>query len=193
QECKLISEVNCESLYNHPMLEQSAEQELLKSYHIRWEHILEIYENFLEHCYPSCYMSFESFKYYLIKYGFDRNDSRFRYLFNAFSLYGNDYLDFHEILCGIIIMEPSKALNTEARLKFIFRYYDTARRGYLTIDGFVALVRDIEESNADAAAGEEAAVNNGGPEQLEAKVENALLCVGMNESQKILLENFVKS
>ena len=147
---------------------------------------MEIYENYIEHCYPSFYMAFESFKFYLIKYGFDKNEETLLYLFNAFSMYGNDYLDFHEVLLGIVAMEPTTKHLTEARLKFIFRYYDSTRSGYLTLDEFVVMVQDIHKKSSD---GKEVNLSD---EELKAKVEESVKCVGMKD-QQIALANFPKA
>lgn len=181
----VISEFTVQNSYHYLMLEDSAEQKLLRASQVKPEHVAEIYENFVEHCYPAFSMSYEAFKYYLIRYGFDKKDPRLSYLFGAFSLYGYDYLDFHELLLGLVAMEPNTKHLLEARLKFIFRYYDGSRSGLLTIDEFVVLVQDIAKASAPNTE-----MTN---EQLMAKTEEAVRCVGMNKDQKIAEGNFMKA
>ena len=127
----------------------------------------------------------ESFKHYLIKYGFDKKDPRLPYLFNAASIYGNDYLDFHELLLCLVIMEPSTKHLSEARLKFVFRYYDSSRQGSLAMDEFVVMVQDIAKAVEPTVE-----LTN---DQLLAKVEETVRSVGMSSKQEIPEINFTKA
>ena len=181
----VISEFTLQNSSHYLTLDDSPEQKLLLSSHVKTEHVLEIYEDFIEHCYPAFSMSYESFKHYLIKYGFDKMDPRLPYLFNAASLYGNDYLDFHELLLCLVIMEPTTKHLPEARLKFVFQYYDSSRRGSLTLDEFVVMVQDIAK-----AVEPNVELTN---EQLQVKVEEAVRCVGMTAKQEIAETNFTKA
>ncbi|KAH9529213.1 hypothetical protein DERF_003107 [Dermatophagoides farinae] len=181
---KLITEFSLEnSFYHYFTKENSVEKKLLKASHIKPEHIAEIYENFVEHCYPSFYMSFESFKHYLIKYGFDRNDSRMAFLFRACSLYDNDFLHFHEVLLGIIAMEPTTKHFTEGRLNFLFKYYDTSNNGFLKLEEFIVMVTDIHKYSSNTSLNEE---------NLKTEIEKAIRCVGMKD-ERIAKDNLIKA
>ncbi|KAF7488152.1 Serine/threonine-protein phosphatase PP-X -like protein 2 [Sarcoptes scabiei] len=183
----LITEFSLQNSFYHYMVENnSPEKKLLQASHIKPEHIAEIYENFVEHCYPSFYMSYESFKFYLIKYGFGHHDERLPFLFRAFSLYNNDFLHFHEVLLGLIAMEPSAKHLTEGRLNFIFRYYDTSNNGYLKLDEFIVMVTDIQRYKPKTSS--ETLSEN----RLKAKIENAIRCVGM-KNERISKDNFIKA
>lgn len=50
--------------------------QLVKSAKITAEQMLLIFEDYLDHCFPSLYMSLESFKAYLIRFGFAKTDQR---------------------------------------------------------------------------------------------------------------------
>lgn len=182
----IVSEFSIENSFHYLMMDNSPEQKLLRASHIKPEHIVEIYDSYIEHCYPSFYMSYESFKYFLSKYGYNVKDRIIPFLFNAFSLYGNDYLDFHEVLLGFVAMEPTTKHLTESRLKFIFRYYDTTRSGFLKLDAFVVMVQDMwtKDENGNAVQISDA--------ELTTKVEEAVRSVGMKE-QQIPLSNFLKA
>jgi len=50
-------------------------------HHCSADTVLALYEDYIEHCFPSFYMTLESLKQYLVKYGFDKGDTRFAALF----------------------------------------------------------------------------------------------------------------
>ncbi|KAH9404101.1 hypothetical protein TYRP_014617 [Tyrophagus putrescentiae] len=139
---------------------------LLQSAGVKNEHVLELYEDFIEHCYPAFSMCFESFKHYLAKYGYEKTDPTLPFLFYAASLYGNDYLDFHELLLALVCLEPTTKNDLETRLKFVFRYYDSRRAGALK----------WTNSRQDLA-----------------KVEEAVKVVGMTEKTEIAEGDFIKA
>ena len=130
---------------------KSAEELLIKGTGIGESEVEKLYDDYIEHCFPSLSMSFDSFKGYLTKYleDYDRNDARFPLLFNAFNYDKNNCLNFHEFLLGLASIEP-KAPNEEARIKFIFRYYDVDGDGKLTQTEFKKLVKDISICSDDS-------------------------------------------
>lgn len=181
---EIISEFTTENSLHYYNLDGSPEQRMLKASGVKPEHIIEAYEDFVEHCYPSFYMSLESFRHYMGKFGFSKTDPNLGFYFNAFSIYNHNYLDFHEVLLGIIAMEPATSNTLETRLKFIFRYYDCSRSQMLTLDEFVSMVQDMYTDYGKKAMTED---------ELRLKVEEAIKCVGINKNQKITLMNFIKA
>ena len=53
----VISEFTLQNSTHYLMIEDSAEHKLLLSSHVKTEHVLEIYEDFVEHCYPAFSMA----------------------------------------------------------------------------------------------------------------------------------------
>ena len=126
-----------EKLYSDP---------ILKSLKITGIKIQALFEDFIEHCFPSYYMSFHSFKDYFIKYYYRRNEKFLRKVFNALSYEKPGFVTFEQLLNGLAYIDPSSP-NDENRIKFVFRYYDTDRDGYLTEDELRALVEDIHAND----------------------------------------------
>lgn len=104
--------------------------------------VLSMYEDFVEFCFPSFYMTLDSFRLYLIKYGYDMNDSRFESLFRSISYNRKSYIDFFEFLVGIYCFEPGVE-NCEARRRMLFRYYDLDRQTSLNQLKIKTLLKDI--------------------------------------------------
>lgn len=117
-----IFEYSLDNLHNF-LGQKGNYQEKLLSKTLSTEKAMFIYEEYIEHCFPAFYMSVESFKCFLIKYGFPRNDTRFQFLFNSVGYSRNGYLDFHELITGLVCMEPTTEQD-EARTRFLFRYFD---------------------------------------------------------------------
>lgn len=121
---------------------QNLEESLLKSVKITENDIERLFNDFLDHCYPSFYMTIDSFRHYMLRNGFETQDIRLKRLFNAFNYNNNGFLTFHEILLGFVSMERDTP-HDEVRIKFIFRFYDTKKKGVLYDDDFRRIIRDI--------------------------------------------------
>lgn len=94
---------------------------LLKTCKISTEQIVSIYQEYVEHCFPAFYMSLESFKEFLIKFGYSKSDPRFPWLFHSVAYNRRGYVDFNEFLIGLICMEPSTENYHEGRIRMLFR------------------------------------------------------------------------
>ena len=128
-----------------------SERSLLKSLNIFDKEIQLFYIDFFEHCFPSLFMSFVSFKDYLGKYGFKTLEKSMKRLFNCFMKdtevfghIGNDLL-CEELLLGLAHIDPQSVYNF-SRLEFIFRYYDFDRDGYLSKEELREMIEDIHEN-----------------------------------------------
>ncbi|OTF72358.1 hypothetical protein BLA29_010875, partial [Euroglyphus maynei] len=102
--------------------------------------IRKIYSDFLEHCFPSFYMTYWSFCSYMNDY-FQECDTLLQ-LFQAFNSNRCGYLTFQEFFTGIVSIEPH-CPNTMLRLRFIFRYYDVERRDQLDHNDMQRIFRDL--------------------------------------------------
>ncbi|KAH9408035.1 hypothetical protein TYRP_011688 [Tyrophagus putrescentiae] len=111
------------------------EHRLLKGARLSRSQVLQVYADYVEHCWPAFYMCFEAFRAYLLKYGHPADPpgiapgtGRIRRLFAAFCTPGYPYVDFHCFLLGLVAMEPAVSSSLTWRLFFLFRYY-TATQG----------------------------------------------------------------
>lgn len=117
----IISEFTLSNTLYYLYLNDSPEQKVLMQFQMTDTQIFEVYQDYVEHCYPSFYVSFESFRAYFIKNGHDRDDIKLFRLFNAFSVHRRSFIDFHEFLIGLLIIEPNCPNNLDARLHFVYR------------------------------------------------------------------------
>ena len=140
---KMIEEYPLECAFRMLTCKKYGNQAMLLQNKIKAEHVIEIYEDYLCHCYPAYYMSYRSFKSYLVKYGYEKSDRRLRYLFNACQQKPSSYITFDEFIIAMVATEPTCSNMMEARIRFVFRYYDIDKNGNLSCDEFVALLQDI--------------------------------------------------
>ena len=153
---------------------RNAEETMLLQLNISEKTIEVLYQDFLDHCYPCFSMPLDSFKHYLSNYGLSISDERLKSLFLAFNYKKNGYISFHELLMGLVSLEPT-APHSETRIKFIFRFYDTGCKQHLDMTDFSKLVTDIfpdlEESD------------------LKLKLDEYLIAVGAdpNEQENVLI------
>ncbi|KAH9398850.1 hypothetical protein TYRP_018663, partial [Tyrophagus putrescentiae] len=119
------------------------EHRLLKGARLSRSQVLQVYADYVEHCWPAFYMCFEAFRAYLLKYGHPADPpgiapgtGRIRRLFAAFCTPGYPYVDFHCFLLGLVAMEPAVSSSLTWRLFFLFRYYTAAQGpGQQTMNG----------------------------------------------------------
>lgn len=127
---------------------KNMEEYLLSGLKINEGVVERLFTDYFEHCFPSFYMTKISFVEYLCKYGFERNEKKLNNLFNAFNYLSTGYLSFHEVLLGIAFIDP-KIQHMESRFKFVFRYYDCDRNGFLSEKEFRALIKDMLRTDSD--------------------------------------------
>ena len=137
-------------LFNtHPL--PNIQKDILKSLNITEKQIKLFFIDFNEHCFPSGFMSFISFKDYLGKYGFKPSQKLMKRLcksfirFKYFNRPRGDHLLFDELLLGLAHIDPQCIFN-DSRLAFVFRYYDFDRDGYLSKEELREMIEDIHEN-----------------------------------------------
>ena len=130
---------------------QNQGQAILKSLEITEKHIEFFKNDFIEHCYPTAFMSFVSFKDYLRKYcEFPLEDKWLRRVFNGYADHTEEFgshFFFDDLLLCLAFLDfdcPSH----ECRLDFVFGYYDFDRDGYLSEEEFREMVRDIDTNQS---------------------------------------------
>lgn len=127
--------------------DQTSARELLA--HVSPFDVERAYADFLEHVFPSYYLSRASFLLYLARHNIvnleeskpSLHGSR---LFAAFRRRGGgqQYLCFTELLLGLAAVER-RSKNCPARLALVFRYYDVNRDGMLSVAEFRPLLEHL--------------------------------------------------
>lgn len=121
---------------------RNIEESWLKSVKVTENDVERLYYEFLEHCYPSYYMTSDSFRQCLLRLGLDLPDLNLDRLFIAFNYMKNGFLCFHELLLGLVALEQDTP-HDEVRIKFVFRYYDTKQNGVLYEEDMKRMLRDL--------------------------------------------------
>ena len=101
-----------------------------------------LFIDYLDHCFPSAFCTYDSFRHYMLKNNFENNDIKLKRLFHAFNRSGNGFLSFNELLMGLILIERDTP-HVEFRIRFVFDYYDSKRRNLLVEEDFRKMVRDL--------------------------------------------------
>ncbi|KAI2803666.1 hypothetical protein RDWZM_001607 [Blomia tropicalis] len=122
---------------------RNAEETMLLDLDFSEKTIELLYHEFLDHCYPCFSLTIDSFKHYMSKYGLS-GDERLNSLFFAFNYNKNGYISFHELLMGLVSLEPT-ANHNEVRVKFVFRYFDAGSKGFLDMKDFEAIIASITD------------------------------------------------
>lgn len=163
---------------------RNQEEGVLKSLQVTRSDIERLYADFLFHCFPSFYQTFESFKSYMLKYEFETKESRLLNFFHAFNYNRNGYLSFHEFLMGIACIEPNLP-HGEYRVRFVLRYYDVNEVGCITKELFEQMLRDMGEDGQDLNAKVESVMKSMGTttykDQLAVTGKNFLYAIGSHK------------
>ena len=118
---RIITEFTLANALHYFNLDESCEQQLLRESKVTPNLIYKIYIDYVEHCYPSFYMCFEAFRAYFIKYGWPRDDAKLAQLYITFRVNQRSFVDFHEFLVGLVVLEPTCSSHLEVRSYFIFK------------------------------------------------------------------------
>ncbi|XP_052072975.1 uncharacterized protein LOC127711057 isoform X2 [Mytilus californianus] len=103
------------------------------------------FQEYMDFCLPSLYMSYEVFEKYMQFKGLKVDDNMADF-FRAFDLHKRKFLTFKEVLLGLAALEPSTqhgGMPAEMRCRYIFRFYDKNSDGHLQYDEFRHMVKDI--------------------------------------------------
>lgn len=118
----------------HVQKENSEHKELLQFCGYTEADVLLIYGDYLQHCFPSEFMTFALFESYLTKVDLTlaSEQTQLRSVFRAFAYNQQDYINFHEFLLGLAMVDlfngaatkskPSPIL-MQAQSLFWSRYY----------------------------------------------------------------------
>lgn len=171
---QLLKEQSVEQLFDilprqDEPVQTDSHLESLKKIKTNKNDIERLFADFLDHCYPSFYMTYDSFRHYLSRNSFEKDEKRLKRFFRAFNRAANGYLSFNELLQGLICMERETP-HVEFRIRFVFNYYDTRSRTALVQEDFALMVADM--ANVDKHG--RAVVYTEG--QLHRKAAEAMAC-----------------
>lgn len=80
-----------------------------------------LYGDFIEHSFPSFFMIHDSFELFMAKrHEIETDVRKLRRYFHAFRTRGKPYMQFHELLLGLVSIDP-RAMHGEVRVKMVFR------------------------------------------------------------------------
>lgn len=170
---------------------------LLLSLNLKMENFEQIYCDFLEHTFPSFNMTYWSFLNYIGDYIHEcDNQESLLLLFYAINYKNTGFLNFEEFLFGLASIEPN-CPNNLARMKFVFRFYDSDKDNYLNRQEMQKL---LLEMNPDENVVEK--ILNKIPKKIDFKkfieldekniIETKILCRASSPILKTICENFQK-
>ena len=127
------------------------EQMILKLFNITEKQIELFFIDFIEHCFPEMAMNFPSFKAYLKKYGLFYSEKYLQRIFYGF-VGGSEQFNLlalfeGELLIGLAYLD-FECPSYKCRLRFVFRFYDFNRDGYLSREEFKEMIRDIDTNQS---------------------------------------------
>lgn len=128
------------------------EKKLLQEAGYTTKVVVNLFNEFILHCYPSRYMTFNSFKSFMSKMFWHCEDVVFQTIFNSLNLQKTNFLSFDELLLGFAAMDTSTPHSGESlliRLEYIFRFYDFDADQRLCLSEFVRMTNDIIIKNQD--------------------------------------------
>ncbi|KAJ6221289.1 hypothetical protein RDWZM_007101 [Blomia tropicalis] len=131
-------------------VKHTLEQEMLVSVNITQQVLEKLYSEFLEHCFPSYYMTYTSFQSYMMEllpeYQLKESETMVLQMFHGYDSKRNGYIGFEDYLLGLVAMDPN-CTNNETRFRLIFRYYDLDQDNMLNADEFRSLLMDLQLSD----------------------------------------------
>lgn len=131
--------------------ENGTHQEMLRTCGCNEREIINLYSEFIQHCYPSQFMNYYSFLSFLSKYSMQLVvREQLPLLFRAFTFNFNlSHINFYEFIIGLAAMDKQMTHGGrigEARVGYIFRYYNSSGTPNLNYNDICLLVRDIMSS-----------------------------------------------
>lgn len=124
---------------------QQTVSKLLMNNKVNQETLLALYEDFIDFCFPSFYLSVESFKLYFRKFVSNKNDTElFSGLFRAVSstVHRKNYLDWSEFIMAAFCLDPNTE-NDEGRSLILFYYYNRSGSNQMEMTDFMKMLKDL--------------------------------------------------
>ncbi|RWS27556.1 Calcineurin-like protein phosphoesterase [Leptotrombidium deliense] len=146
------------------------EEEVMKSANFGEKEITKVYADFIQHCWPSQYMSYASFTEYMSKFGWSVTDIHLHSIFRSFNYRSNGYITFHEMVLGLAAMDQGTQHGGhcgELRCGYIFRYYDVNNDGMLDLSDVIRMVNDINASKKVGERMDDKGVENDAKARME--------------------------
>ncbi|CAF0822203.1 unnamed protein product [Adineta steineri] len=139
--------IECKQLdINNPGIVSSQEQ-LISSAKFNDKIQERIFKEFYSYTFPSEYMNFDSFTEAMDNKLIGLEKNKIQSYFRAFDGQQNCYLTFTDYLLGLAAMDPNTSHGgtpAEIRCRYIFRFYNIANNGSMSIEEFRNLHTDIQ-------------------------------------------------
>lgn len=87
---------------------------------VKMSDIENLYADFIEHCFPSFFMTRESFQMFMVKHEIEMNPKVIYRYFQAFQYRNKHYIQFHELLNGLYLIDP-RTPHADTRFDLVFR------------------------------------------------------------------------
>ena len=126
------------AMYYSKSRQRKLKLDVLKILNISEKDIQLFFIEFIEHCFPSVYMSFTSFKYFLQDLGLSIPS---RLMKAIFKINNRNLLSFEELLIALSSLDPH-CPQICIRFKLIFNYYNFIGNGYLSEHDLFEMVSD---------------------------------------------------
>lgn len=132
---------------------KTAEGELLYASGYKEADIVKLYSDYIQHTYPSEFMTLHSFKTFLSKWELSVSSNYLPYVFKSFSLHGLHYINFSEFVLGLAMIDRMKdkqesvqKLN-QFRSDYVFRYYAKRNAKFLVEPEIQRLLADYKQED----------------------------------------------
>lgn len=95
-------------------------EEMLRGNKVDYKDLERTFDDYIEHCFPSFFMSQVAFQCFLNKHGIETDQTRLDSYWNAFRGRNYPYLTFTDLTIGLVAIDR-RTLHCESRLRFVFR------------------------------------------------------------------------
>ena len=175
------------------------QEELVKAGGFDEKEILRLFGQFIQHTFPSQYMTLHSFDNFMTRVGLadmaQGLQTDMPSLFRAFAYTGANYLSFNELLLGLCAMDRNTAHGGhtgELRSSYVFRYYNRSQyhsqssHRSLDFEDMKCLAKDILISKSKTGQ----QINDN---QLEAELKSIYQSIGVQYKDNIEIKLFIRS
>ena len=131
-------------IYHCKIQQRNMDLAILKYLNITEKDLHLFYIEFIEHCFPSVYLTFYSMEKFLENFDLTIPAYLVERFFNTDI---RNQFSFEDLLITLTCMDPH-CPHIERRFMFIFRYYDNKREGYLNEVELRKMVRDIHRTES---------------------------------------------
>lgn len=165
-----------------------ARQQMIRMCGITEKEIINLYGEFMQHCFPSQYMNFYSFSQFVANHDLRlvSKDCHLTNIFRALAVTNKSHINFYELLVGMAAMDKKMVHGNrigEIRVGYIFRYYNNSDSNSLNFGDLKLLMFDVMLAKQ----------NPNGVADLEKELSNVYSIFGKTTRDPIPYKTFVKA